>query len=1032
MPRIYTDLQFRNQSSYTTSTSSSEFDSFGDRLVSSINMEEIQDQEWKHFPFFVQKICGVRIVITSTNANISSTTTYNAVISKHQTEPTIGLTLSKVSRNDKLLTNDNFTVPYVHIQSIQLQDQISHNTIKVFEEDVPLQRMPVLKTAYDQEYLTSVFGRDHLNPMLVYDDQPLPFTPDNRIDISYLQQVYDLGPQTFGFQTWIRQMGIYNFAKNNNYEYSSSQLLDQEDFQALDSARQEKLFVSWQYSFPQHCLSFHHWFEFYMKKHPSQKIRTPESKVDNEANEVEDWDVTTSVFLPPLSSSPKIHTTDLYLQENSMNLPAPDNAKLVQLQQQPQNSKKLEDVAIDISDVIYSAKIWEKAGIASLVNGYSYTEIRPKLLFKGQNNFTSFSDYIKDIALDEFFYEEVATEFDIFKFDYKTAKPLQEQQLETFCVDKRFSELQISPEDFLPSGKLADVYIPNYAYLPINAIEALNITSDRPNGDIISNEDRFYVWARLRSARRKAIELTHWDQKALLPFTRISPYGLWTTLTKSTSTDNAYVIDYYQHIAAELSAEKKNLSSTLHFYDMFIRPLECFFACNTPFGDMLLQSRDHLSKSTKIVQIALRLTNRSYAPPTLDYAFIYEELTKIRHLTYSNLRTHFQEDLSPPSRLQRLFWPLSPSNEEPDCPTFEATSRFEQKARQILADQREKVLLFVDQYESWPFYDMFPEHGGIFMNLELKKQLYRISTSFHDSKKLHLKIPLPSKTKPKNSVASSSSFMSEEEEEPQQREELLCLTIDYGTVSQEHATNRIKIQEARNPDRRIQGIFFPTILPVVPQKNIDLSDLHWMKHRSTSPPAWASQHHSAYTFAKIFTPNFANKIRHAHSKTSHIFPADDLDFKRTIEIRNHLELRSANEKKGEQIIKISETRSGFHSQDRTSMCIYIHRRTLEKLLSACVRALNLVLIPINDENDTEYTCFDSKTVADEEAELNYVIDIAKPTPKSKNVRMIHIFMETMFNDIIVGSIDIPWHQFDIFTRELQMFLQTPGFPATFY
>jgi hypothetical protein len=150
MPRIYPDLQFRNQSSYTTSTSSSEFDSFGNRLVSPINMEEIEDQDWKHFPFFVQKICGVRIVITSTNANISSTTTYNAVISKHQTEPTIGLTLSKVSRNDKLLTNDNFTVPYVHIQSIQLQDQISHNTIKVFQEEVPLQRMPVLKTAYDQ------------------------------------------------------------------------------------------------------------------------------------------------------------------------------------------------------------------------------------------------------------------------------------------------------------------------------------------------------------------------------------------------------------------------------------------------------------------------------------------------------------------------------------------------------------------------------------------------------------------------------------------------------------------------------------------------------------------------------------------------------------------------------------------------------------------------------------------------------------------------------------------------------------------
>jgi hypothetical protein len=171
-------------------------------------------------------------------------------------------------------------------------------------------------------------------------------------------------------------------------------------------------------------------------------------------------------------------------------------------------------------------------------------------------------------------------------------KPLQKQQLEAFCIDKRLSELEILPEDFLPSGKLADVYVPNYAYLPINAIKALNITSDRPNSDLISNKDPFYVWARLKSARRKAIELTHWDLKALLPFTRISPYGLWTTLTKNISNENAYIINYYQYIAPKLTAEKKALPSMLHFYHMFIRLLECFFACNTPFGDMLLQSRE--------------------------------------------------------------------------------------------------------------------------------------------------------------------------------------------------------------------------------------------------------------------------------------------------------------------------------------------------------------------------------------------------------------------------------------------------------
>jgi len=53
--------------------------------------------------------------------------------------------------------------------------------------------------------------------------------------------------------------------------------------------------------------------------------------------------------------------------------------------------------------------------------------------------------------------------------------------------------LEISPEDFLPSGNLANVYIPNYAYIPINAIETLKITLDKPNGDTISNEDHFYI-----------------------------------------------------------------------------------------------------------------------------------------------------------------------------------------------------------------------------------------------------------------------------------------------------------------------------------------------------------------------------------------------------------------------------------------------------------------------------------------------------------------------------------------------------------
>jgi hypothetical protein len=134
-----------------------------------------------------------------------------------------------------------------------------------------------------------------------------------------------------------------------------------------------------------------------------------------------------------------------------------------------------------------------------------------------------------------------------------------------------------------------------------------------------------------------------------------------------------------------------------------------------------------------------------------------------------------------------------------------------------------------------------------------------------------------------------------------------ALFIDYGIVSEEAAARRLAIQESRNPDRRIQGIFFPTILPISALKNTDLNELQWMKHRSSSPPAWSSQHHSAYTFAKIFAPDVTIKHRHSYSKSSHVFPADDLDFKRTIEIRNHIELRKLDGHNKDQIIKIAET-----------------------------------------------------------------------------------------------------------------------------
>jgi hypothetical protein len=63
----------------------------------------------------------------------------------------------------------------------------------------------------------------------------------------------------------------------------------------------------------------------------------------------------------------------------------------------------LENVAKEVSNTIITAQTWEKPGLASLVNGYSYTELRLKLLSQLQGrekkSFISFSDYIKGIAL---------------------------------------------------------------------------------------------------------------------------------------------------------------------------------------------------------------------------------------------------------------------------------------------------------------------------------------------------------------------------------------------------------------------------------------------------------------------------------------------------------------------------------------------------------------------------------------------------------------------------------------------------------
>ena len=52
----------------------------------------------------------------------------------------------------------------------------------------------------------------------------------------------------------------------------------------------------------------------------------------------------------------------------------------------------------------------------------------------------------------------------------------------------------IQPEDFLPCGRLAHVYIPNYLYLPVTLTDVLDIGDKDPNGILSHNKSLVFTF----------------------------------------------------------------------------------------------------------------------------------------------------------------------------------------------------------------------------------------------------------------------------------------------------------------------------------------------------------------------------------------------------------------------------------------------------------------------------------------------------------------------------------------------------------
>ncbi len=118
--------------------------------------------------------------------------------------------------------------------------------------------------------------------------------------------------------------------------------------------------------------------------------------------------------------------------------------------------------------------------------------------------FFPFSTFILDTSLNDLFFSDTPAEWNIFEAQFDDAKPPSQAEI-TFFATRKLMNIIIEPEDFLPNGRLAHVYIPNYLYLPVTLTDALDIGDKNPN-DTLSHDECFYIWSKARKARARATQ----------------------------------------------------------------------------------------------------------------------------------------------------------------------------------------------------------------------------------------------------------------------------------------------------------------------------------------------------------------------------------------------------------------------------------------------------------------------------------------------------------------------------------------------
>ena len=198
-------------------------------------------------------------------------------------------------------------------------------------------------------------------------------------------------------------------------------------------------------------------------------------------------------------------------------------------------------------------------------------------------------------------------------------------------------------EDFLPKGKFAHVFIPQYVYVPQWVLILMLGTTN------VRTEDEYILWYRLHQARSQAMEamcaLEGKNHEYEIESNSINT--LYSTfLTSKIYKVPQNIIELVQHKHTHQWENKQTKAgktiSEIDTYDMFIRPLEQFFGYNQPLNSKLMHATKDIYMQHWIANRLQQFISLNQEQNLNMSENMLGEISKIRHLQgcYMQLARH--------------------------------------------------------------------------------------------------------------------------------------------------------------------------------------------------------------------------------------------------------------------------------------------------------------------------------------------------------------------------------------------------------